>query len=95
MKTKRKYTKRAASWHEPALQKPEPVMMVTPEPRKDTVQVTILKKCRNPRFYYASLDGERVAVEVGKNCRKLEGKTVLATVMTNNGIDCYFYNAQT
>jgi len=45
--------------------------------RDDILEVRVLKRARNYRFVYASLDGERISVMVPGKARKiLIGKTV-------------------
>lgn len=57
-----------------------------------TATARVLKACRNQRFVYAALGGERIVVDCGKKiASKIVGKVITARVEQIDGETKYFY----
>jgi hypothetical protein len=72
-------------------EQPEP----QPEPATEapeTVNVRVLKLCKNPRYFYANLAGERIHVSCpAKYAHRILGKTVPVKVTVVDGQTSYSY----
>jgi hypothetical protein len=64
MKTKKKAAKKAVKKVAPKVEPQVEAAIPAPEPASEPLEVTVIVLANNPRYVYASLDGERIAVEV-------------------------------
>jgi hypothetical protein len=64
MKTKKKAAKKVAKKVAPKVEPQAEAVIPTPEPASEPLEVAVIGLAINPRYVYAGLDGNRIAIEV-------------------------------
>ena len=78
---------------EDTTQAPRPPAKEVPTPLTRNLSVRVIQVAKNPRFVYADLDGNRIAVAVPqKIAHRLAGKMI--NVLANDGADETTYTYQ-
>ena len=88
MKTKKKAAKKAVKKVAPKVEPQAEAVISAPEPAAEPLEVTVIGLAINPRYVYAGLDGNRIAIEVPN---RMSQRLLHKTIKINRKLDSDTY----